>query len=264
MGSCNGKASNNSGDHALPPRIRNQLLRDYVLGTGDSQATLVPRLEGAHTGIQGVHIQACATLGNRDLRALVQLPRGVERNAWIAAKTVALFEEAVAAVTVSGDICSSKTCPRMSCGKHIIYDWADETSSKPEPLCAIEYMGRLVQWGHEMLKNDSVLPRDGKVWQPHFLDCMKALHRRLFRIYAHIYINHFEDVKHYDCEAILNFQFKHWLFFVRSFGLVVDADLLPLRRLVEVFETKQDEAEAATVARRRAEAEAARLIEAAI
>jgi len=204
-----------------------------------AKRTVIPE----HTGVFKLHEQAKATLGNADLRECVQLPWGVGRYEWIAAKTVGLFEELVMLVTVIEGTCTQETCPRMCCGKHVSYQWADEQEPVPRELAAINYMETLVEYGHELLSNSAVLPRDGGPFPKNFEHLMRTLHKRFFRIYAHAYIHHFADFEGRGGEKHLNFCFKHWLFFIREFGLVSDEDMRPLSQLIASFEAQQDRAE---------------------
>lgn len=61
----------------------------------------------------------------------------------------------------------------------------------------------------------------------------KTILKRLFRVYAHIYHQHFDSVMRLQEEAHLNTSFKHFIFFVqvscetvRSLGFVIPHLLL--------------------------------------
>jgi len=60
----------------------------------------------------------------------------------------------------------------------------------------------------------------------------KNIFKRLFRVYAHIYYNHFEKVVELSAEAHLNTCFKHFIFFVLGFDLVDAKELAPLEELI--------------------------------
>ena len=58
----------------------------------------------------------------------------------------------------------------------------------------------------------------------------------MFRVYAHLYRIHFKTVQvptsspqEAGGEALLNSDFKHFLFFAQEFNLLKDAELAPLR-----------------------------------
>lgn len=54
----------------------------------------------------------------------------------------------------------------------------------------------------------------------------------MFRIFAHIYREHFDDMVSLGGEATLNTSFKHYIFFVNEFSLVTEKELTPLKSLV--------------------------------
>ena len=70
---------------------------------------------------------------------------------------------------------------------------------------------------------------------------MKKIFRRLFRVYAHIYHSHFNQVCDLGEEAHLNSLFKHFIFFVREFDLVDEKQLEPLKALITRFESETEE-----------------------
>ncbi|XP_009866425.1 PREDICTED: MOB kinase activator 1A-like, partial [Apaloderma vittatum] len=50
---------------------------------------------------------------------------------------------------------------------------------------------------------------------PRFMSWAKPILKRLFRVYAHIYHQHFDSVMRLQEEAHLNTSFKHFIFFVQ-------------------------------------------------
>ncbi|KAF3825129.1 hypothetical protein GH733_005763, partial [Mirounga leonina] len=51
-------------------------------------------------------------------------------------------------------------------------------------------------------------------WVANFMSVAKTILKRLFRVYAHIYHQHFDPVIQLQEEAHLNTSFKHFIFFV--------------------------------------------------
>lgn len=51
---------------------------------------------------------------------------------------------------------------------------------------------------------------------------------RLFRVFVHVYIHHFDLVAHMGSEAHVNTCYKHFYHFVREFGLIDTKELEPL------------------------------------
>lgn len=55
----------------------------------------------------------------------------------------------------------------------------------------------------------------GVPFPKNFLSMAKTILKRLFRVYAHIYHQHFPEVVQLGEEAHLNTSFKHFIFFVQ-------------------------------------------------
>lgn len=60
----------------------------------------------------------------------------------------------------------------------------------------------------------------GVPFPKNFLGMAKTILKRLFRVYAHIYHQHFPEVVQLGEEAHLNTSFKHFIFFVQVRSLV--------------------------------------------
>lgn len=71
-----------------------------------------------------------------------------------------------------------------------------------------------------------------------FLSVAKTILKRLFRVYAHIYHQHRDDVQRLDEEAHLNTSFKHFIYFIEEFGLIDKKELTPLQDLIDVLNAK--------------------------
>jgi Mob1/phocein family len=76
--------------------------------------------------------------------------------------------------------------------------------------------------------NASLQTLSGRNWvgkmsgfpETHLQDC-KNLVRQMFRVYAHIYWNHFVDLYHLKMETSLNSSFTYFIFFVRVYNFPV-------------------------------------------
>ena len=73
----------------------------------------------------------------------------------------------------------------------------------------------------------------GVPFPKNFLTVAKTILKRLFRVYAHIYHQHFQQVISLQEEAHLNTSFKHFIYFVQEFGLVDKRELVPLQELMD-------------------------------
>mmetsp|Transcript_22940 Transcript_22940/g.36671 ORF Transcript_22940/g.36671 Transcript_22940/m.36671 type:complete len:241 (-) Transcript_22940:96-818(-) len=193
-----------------------------------------------HTGIFKLHLEAKQqTLNCReDLREGVKLPLGVAEDDWIHAKIIGVYEELDMVISLVLDFCKEDTCTRMCAGKHTSYCWACEEQPTPLEMPAKQYMTTLSEYANKILRNQDYFPADGQKDQQdpkEFKSVVKKLLKRFFRVYAHTYLHHFEDIRDYDCVAHVNCSFKHFLYFVREFDLVTLDDMAPLRGLVSEF-----------------------------
>lgn len=93
------------------------------------------------------------------------------------------------------------------------YLWEDGVKYKrPTKLPAPEYVDALMNWAQSLLDDEAVFPnRIGELDHPapshrrlnqaigapfpkNFRDTVRTLFRRLFRVYAHLYSNHFDHI----------------------------------------------------------------------
>lgn len=75
---------------------------------------------------------------------------------------------------------------------------------------------------------DSKFPKD-------FQNVVKSIFRRLFRVFAHVYLHHVEHVQALDVTVQLNTSFQHFIFFVLQFNLIEKKELAPLSELIASF-----------------------------
>lgn len=66
-----------------------------------------------------------------------------------------------------------------------------------------------------------------------FITIAKTILKRLFRVYAHIYHAHFDDIITLQEEAHLNTSFKHLIYFVHEFNLIEKRELSPMQELID-------------------------------
>jgi len=190
-----------------------------------------------HTGIFKLHLEAKESLGTAGIRESVKLPRHIRQEEWIAAQVVTIYHEASQVVSLLEEICDAETCPLMCAGKHTAYSWATPEHPTPKSLPAIEYMNTLLDYTHKILADKEIVPQNGGAFPSCFEPSMKMLLKRLFRIYAHAYISHFQVIHDNEAEGHLNCCFKRFLYFVKEFNLVEQGDMMPLKDLIDKFMT---------------------------
>ncbi|XP_018402285.1 PREDICTED: MOB kinase activator 1B isoform X1 [Cyphomyrmex costatus] len=210
---------------------------------------------------------AAATLGSGNLRLAVMLPEGEDLNEWVAvnsklknlffisiiifistsSKCVFFFPSAVDFFnqinmlygTIT-EFCTEESCPIMSAGPKYEYHWADgHTVKKPIKCSAPKYIDYLMTWVQDQLDDETLFPsKIGVPFPKNFLSIAKTILKRLFRVYAHIYHQHFSEVVQLGEEAHLNTSFKHFIFFVQEFNLIERRELAPLQELIEKLTAK--------------------------
>jgi len=124
------------------------------------------------------------------------------------------------------------------------YLWADgETVKKPIKVSAPKYIDLLMTWVQSILDDESVFPSSVDVPFPkNFKDVVKTIFKRLFRVYAHIYYSHFQNIVSLGEEAHLNTCFKHFYYFCSEFQLIDKKELAPLQDLIDNLINKQSNA----------------------
>lgn len=178
---------------------------------------------------------AAATLGSGNLRQAVMLPEGEDLNEWIAVNTVDFFNQINMLYGTICDYCTPQSCQVMSAGAKYEYHWADGvTIKKPIKCSAPHYIDYLMTWVQKQLDNEQIFPSTvGVPFSKNFLSIAKTILKRLFRVYAHIYHQHFSHVIELNEEAHLNTSFKHFVYFIQEFSLIERRELAPLQELID-------------------------------
>ncbi|KAL0308427.1 UNVERIFIED_CONTAM: MOB kinase activator-like 1A [Sesamum radiatum] len=208
-----------------------------LFGLGSrSQKTFRPK-KGSPSGSKGVQLKKHidATLGTGNLREAVKLPIGEDLNEWLAVNTVDFFNQVNILYATLTEFCTPSTCPTMTAGPEYEYRWADGvTIKKPLVVSAPQYVEYLMDWIEAQLDNEAIFPQKfGVPFPTNFQDVVKTILKRLFRVYAHIYLSHFQKVVSLKEEAHLNTCFKHFVLFTTEFGLIEKVELAPLEEIIE-------------------------------
>ncbi|KAF4802787.1 MOB kinase activator 1B [Turdus rufiventris] len=220
--------------------LENSLLQRENIGSRSSK-TFKPKKnipEGSHQYELLKHAEA--TLGSGNLRMAVMLPDGEDLNEWVAVNTVDFFNQINMLYGTITDFCTEESCPVMSAGPKYEYHWADGTNiKKPIKCSAPKYIDYLMTWVQDQLDDETLFPsKIGVPFPKNFMSVAKTILKRLFRVYAHIYHQHFDPVIQLQEEAHLNTSFKHFIFFVQEFNLIDRRELAPLQELIEKLTSK--------------------------
>lgn len=181
-----------------------------------------------------------ATLGGGELRKTVQLPDGEDKNEWIAVNTVHFYNAANMIYGTCAEFCTEESCAVMSAGQKYEYLWKDDVKyKKATRVSAPVYIDNLLTWVNEQIANPNLFPVDENAKFPRdFIAKVKVIYKRIFRLYAHIYYSHFEKIRAIGANAHLNTCFKHFIYFVQEFDLVDEAEMQPLKKLIDKFATE--------------------------
>ncbi|XP_788775.2 MOB kinase activator 1A [Strongylocentrotus purpuratus] len=181
-----------------------------------------------------------ATLGSGNLRQAVSLPDGEDINEWVAVNTVDFFNQINMLYGTITEFCTTDKCPVMSAGPKYEYHWADgQTVKKPIKCSAPKYIDYLMTWVQDQLDDETIFPsKIGVPFPKNFMTIAKTILKRLFRVYAHIYHQHFKEIVILAEEAHLNTSFKHFIYFVQEFNLIDRKELAPLQELIDRFSNK--------------------------
>jgi MOB kinase activator 1 len=187
-----------------------------------------------------LHKQLKATLGSGDLRSAVKIPPGEDLNEWLAVNIIDFFNQINLLYGSITEFCTQKSCPVMSAGTKYEYLWADgKDIKKPIKVSAPEYADYLMTWVQSILEDETIFPTNDETPFPKtFKATVKNIFKRLFRIYAHIYYSHAQEIIDLGVEAHLNTAFKHFYLFIREFDLVEPKEMAPLEHTIEEINAK--------------------------
>lgn len=79
---------------------------------------------------------------------------------------------------------------------------------------------------HQLPRGFALANASGRDFPTSFAYTAKHIYKHLFRVFAHLYHAHFEQVVHLSIEAHFNSLFAHFLAFGKEFDLLVMKDLM--------------------------------------
>ncbi|KAK7888912.1 hypothetical protein WMY93_024472 [Mugilogobius chulae] len=121
----------------------------------------------------------------------------------------------------------------MSGGLRYEYRWQDgEDYKRPTKLPALKYMNLLMDWIESLINNEDIFPtRVGVPFPKNFQQVCKKIVSRLFRVFVHVYIHHFDSICSMGAEAHINTCYKHYYYFITEFHLIDNSELQPLKEI---------------------------------
>ena len=137
----------------------------------------------------------------------------------------------------------------MSGGAKFEYLWQDGTKyKKPTHLPAPQYISLLMDWVESQINDENVRQSQlyeivfknyfqlfpvttdipfPKTFQP---QCKKIL-TRLYRVFVHVYVHHFDRIMSIGAEPHVNTCYKHFYYFVTEFELINEKEFAPLQEM---------------------------------
>lgn len=168
-----------------------------------------------------------------DLKQVVKLPPGEELNDWLAVHVVDFFNRINVVYGVVSEFCTDTSCPIMSGGPKYEYHWCDGVRYKKPTRCsAPQYVELLMEWVEQQINDEELFPvATGVSFPRSYTSMVKKIMKRLFRVFVHIYIHHFDKLLSLGAEAHINTCYKHFYHFVIEFNLVDKKELDPLKEM---------------------------------
>ncbi|QLL31461.1 hypothetical protein HG536_0B03240 [Torulaspora globosa] len=132
------------------------------------------------------------------------------------------------------EFCSPQSCPRMIATNEYEYLWSFHKGESPVAVSAPKYVECLMKWCQDQFDDETIFPAktSGQFPTKFIQRFVIPMLRRLFRVYAHIYCHHFNEVLELNLQTVLNTSFRHFCLFSQEFELLRPADFGPLLELV--------------------------------
>ncbi len=123
----------------------------------------------------------------------------------------------------------------MSGGPKFEYLWQDSAVpeyKKPTALPAPTYINLLMDWVESQINNESLFPVTTDVAFPkNFTNVSKKILTRLYRVFVHVYVHHFDRLMAIGAEPHVNTCYKHFYYFVNEFNLLNEKEFEPLKEM---------------------------------
>mmetsp|Transcript_84974 Transcript_84974/g.177596 ORF Transcript_84974/g.177596 Transcript_84974/m.177596 type:complete len:209 (+) Transcript_84974:203-829(+) len=190
--------------------------------------------------IQRVHFRPGETEEAGMLRSLMDIVifsdthQPMPMGEWLVNKSLVTLQELEEGVVKPlRSVCTETTCPCMSAGGPW-YAWKNDEGKNikvPAPI----YVSSCMSWIEQVLVEEKRrmegLGRDEEQPDTDLMEVLLTVHKYIFRVYAHAYTEHAEEMPH---DKGIDFRFKHWLCLTRSYGLVKEEELQPLKHLIDL------------------------------
>ncbi|XP_055703645.1 MOB kinase activator-like 2 isoform X1 [Phlebotomus papatasi] len=170
-------------------------------------------------------------LPDADLKAIVDLPPGLDYNEWLASHTLALFEHVNLVYGTISEFCTTSGCPDMTGPGTRMYLWFDEKGKKTR-VAAPQYVDYVMTFTQKTVSDESIFPtKYANEFPSSFESIARKILRLLFHVIAHLYAAHFREIALLGLHAHLNLTFAHLTALHRRFNLIESKETEVLRDL---------------------------------
>ncbi|TMW47427.1 hypothetical protein DOY81_007496 [Sarcophaga bullata] len=170
-------------------------------------------------------------LPEADLKALVDLPAGLDYNEWLASHTLALFEHVNLVYGTISEFCTTSGCPDMTGPGSRTYLWFDEKGKKTR-VAAPQYIDYVMTFTQKTVSDESIFPtKYANEFPSSFESIARKILRLQFHVIAHLYAAHFREIALLGLHTHLNLTFAHLTALHRRFNLIDEKETDVLRDL---------------------------------
>ncbi|KAL1923929.1 uncharacterized protein VTP21DRAFT_6964 [Calcarisporiella thermophila] len=174
-----------------------------------------------------------ASLVKGNFRNIVELPKYVDENEWLAINVSDLVNYINLFYASISDFCTPRDCPSMSAGPGVEYTWTDN-QRKAKTLPAPQYVDYVMTSIQNMLEDEDTFPtKTGGEFPKDFPSICRQIFRQCFRVFAHIFHHHYDRLLCLREEAHFNSLFAHFISFAREFNLLDRKEMAPLQELID-------------------------------
>ncbi|XP_017080497.1 MOB kinase activator-like 2 isoform X3 [Drosophila eugracilis] len=170
-------------------------------------------------------------LPEADLKALVDLPAGLDYNEWLASHTLALFEHVNLVYGTISEFCTQSGCADMTGPGNRTYLWFDEKGKKTR-VAAPQYIDYVMTFTQKTVSDESIFPtKYANEFPGSFESIARKILRLQFHVIAHLYAAHFREIALLGLHTHLNLTFAHLTALHRRFNLIDEKETDVLRDL---------------------------------
>ncbi|CAG8803464.1 12797_t:CDS:2 [Gigaspora margarita] len=167
-----------------------------------------------------------ASLVDGSFKKIVVLPKYVDEDEWLAVNVLVQSE------------CLPLRFFALFKNNYEPYIWTDQNQKKNTKLPAPTYIDYVMTWVQNLVNDENVFPtKAGREFPREFSVIVRSIFKQCFRVFAHIYYQHYEQILHLREEKQFNSLFAHFISFAKEFNLLPDKkELAPLEELITYME----------------------------